>query len=402
MADTSLSAALQGLATPTSESPYAMALSGLSLASPNLITPYTSPGASIGIGLGTMLANALLGHMAKRDALNETLATNKYANEMLSAPSSMDRTGYLENLAAQGVGSSTIGKLSTLGAALAAQQRMNLATQQAKEQETKSDLLKAFGVAGINAGTLSLSPEGTLQPVTVPEGELSPKEMRDVQKARLIAQAQAEAKAPAQKAKDQKEQAGKDFTHMRLLANDLASDKRVKNFQLVKAKMMAMESEFAKGSRASIDAMLTNGQQIIQPDSVVTLGEQKKAEDAQSTLDKWRAALANVANPNSRLVEQARREVLEVARDMYEAQAKNYNEATDDALKQGRELGIGDINRAKLKAPRAITGEDKSNLLKIQAFLNQDKTNIAAGKPSISEATKLDLLNQLNEISGTE
>lgn len=119
MAD-SLYEALAGLQASPAETPYGIASQSLAATTPQLFTPYTSPGAAVGIGLGSVLLQSLLGYQAKQSALENTLQANSLANQMLKMQTPEERTSFLSGLDV----SPTIGsKLSSLSLALSQQEQ---------------------------------------------------------------------------------------------------------------------------------------------------------------------------------------------------------------------------------------------------------------------------------------
>ena len=73
MAAEDITAALQGLQFAPIESPYGMASAALGKALPNVITPYTSTGKALGVTLGGVLLQSLLGYQARKQAAQNTL-----------------------------------------------------------------------------------------------------------------------------------------------------------------------------------------------------------------------------------------------------------------------------------------------------------------------------------------
>ena len=131
MAD-GLAEALAGLRVSPAENPYGIASMGLASAAPNLITPYTSPGAAVGIGLGSVLLQSLLGYQARQSALQDTIQANSLANQMLKMQTPEERTSFLGGL---DVSPDIGGRLSTLSLALSQQEQARRAAQAEKLAE---------------------------------------------------------------------------------------------------------------------------------------------------------------------------------------------------------------------------------------------------------------------------
>lgn len=131
MAD-GLAEALAGLKVSPAENPYGIASMGLASAAPNLITPYTSPGAAVGIGLGSVLLQSLLGYQARQSALQDTIQANSLANQMLKMQTPEERTSFIGGL---DVSPDIGGRLSTLSLALSQQEQARRAAQAEKLAE---------------------------------------------------------------------------------------------------------------------------------------------------------------------------------------------------------------------------------------------------------------------------
>ena len=148
MAD-GLAEALAGLKVSAAENPYGIASIGIGSAAPNLITPYTSPGAAVGIGLGSVLLQSLLGYQAKQSALQDTIQANSLANQMLKMQTPEERTSFIGGL---DVSPDIGGRLSTLSTAL---------TQQDLARKAELDLVGGRETAKLKAmGEFYATPEG--------------------------------------------------------------------------------------------------------------------------------------------------------------------------------------------------------------------------------------------------
>jgi hypothetical protein len=145
MAD-GLAEALAGLQASPAQNPYGIASMGLASAAPNLITPYTSSGAAVGIGLGSVLLQSLLGYQARQSALQDTIQANSLANQMLKMQTPEERTSFIGGL---DVSPDIGGRLSTLSLALAQQEQARRATQAEKLAELTT------------AADFELGPKGT-------------------------------------------------------------------------------------------------------------------------------------------------------------------------------------------------------------------------------------------------
>lgn len=119
MAD-GLAEALLGLNFTPAQDPYGLAQQAIAKTTPDLISPYTSTGKAVGIGLGSILLQSLLGYQARQSALQDTLQANSLANQMLKMQTPEERTALIGQ---EGVPSAIGSRLSTLATALTAQEK---------------------------------------------------------------------------------------------------------------------------------------------------------------------------------------------------------------------------------------------------------------------------------------
>ena len=96
MADTSLRDALSGLNVPAAENYWGIGATTLGEIAPKLINPYGKVGTNLGIGLGSVLLTALLGYQARQTAAEESITTNKLANELMSLNTPEQRLARIE------------------------------------------------------------------------------------------------------------------------------------------------------------------------------------------------------------------------------------------------------------------------------------------------------------------
>lgn len=119
MAD-GLAEALLGLNFSPAQDPYGLAQQAVATSTPSLISPYASTGKAIGIGLGSVLLQSLLGYQARQSALQDTLQANTLANQMLKMQTPEERTALISQ---EGIPSAIGSRLSTLATALTAQEQ---------------------------------------------------------------------------------------------------------------------------------------------------------------------------------------------------------------------------------------------------------------------------------------
>lgn len=128
----SLEEALYGLNYTPAQTGYGMASQAIGQATPQLINPYGSTGQAIGIGLGSILLQSLLGYQARSQAAQDTLQANTLANQMMSMETPQARTDFIAGID----DSMQQARLSTLATALTGQER----ARQTKAAEKLLDL----------------------------------------------------------------------------------------------------------------------------------------------------------------------------------------------------------------------------------------------------------------------
>lgn len=127
-----LEEALFGLGSTPMDTGYGIAAQQVGQLGPQLINPYGSTGQAIGIGLGTILLQSLLGYQARSQAAQETLQLNTLANQMQELATPQARIDFISGLSDPLQQS----RLSTLATALTAQEQ----ARKAKAAEKLLDL----------------------------------------------------------------------------------------------------------------------------------------------------------------------------------------------------------------------------------------------------------------------
>jgi len=111
---------------------------GIGRATPELINPYMSTGAAVGISLGSVLLQSLLGYQARQQAAERTLELNRLSTALTSLPTAQERSQYL-----QGLGDTdplVLGRLGSLAGAL---------TNQELQQKQLLDLERSKKMLGL-------------------------------------------------------------------------------------------------------------------------------------------------------------------------------------------------------------------------------------------------------------
>jgi hypothetical protein len=92
---------------------------GLGAATPTMISPYASTGTAIGVGLGSILLQSLLGYQARQQAAERTLELNRLSTSLLGMKDAQERSDFIGTLG--DTDPLVLGRLGSLSGALAAQ-----------------------------------------------------------------------------------------------------------------------------------------------------------------------------------------------------------------------------------------------------------------------------------------
>jgi hypothetical protein len=139
-----LEEALYGLNMSPADTGYGLATQAVSQATPQLINPYGSTGQAIGIGLGSILLQSLLGYQARQQAARNTLEMNTLANQMQSFATPQERTDFIAGIEDPIQQS----RLSTLATALRAQEQKNTFDVERAKQLKIAELQAAVSPEG--------------------------------------------------------------------------------------------------------------------------------------------------------------------------------------------------------------------------------------------------------------
>jgi hypothetical protein len=132
-----LEEALSGLNYTPLETGYGIAAQNVGQMAPKLINPYGSTGQAIGIGLGSILLQSLLGYQARQQASRDTLELNSLANQLMTKATPEARTEFIGGVSDP----MNQARLSTLSTALMQQEAARKAKVADKllELETSAD-----------------------------------------------------------------------------------------------------------------------------------------------------------------------------------------------------------------------------------------------------------------------
>jgi hypothetical protein len=168
MAGEDLYSALSGLQYSPYETPYGTAASTIASATPNLINPYGSTGQAIGIALGGTLISSLLGYQARQQAAQQNLAMLPALKSAFTAQTPEELEGVLKRPEAE--------RLVPYAPQLYGQ----LLKQKAAQQGAALDLQKSLLLEGLKQGYKPSDPTLAGLFAETSDGELTPKEKREL------------------------------------------------------------------------------------------------------------------------------------------------------------------------------------------------------------------------------
>jgi len=332
-----LEEALYGLNFTGADTGYGIAAQQVGQLGPKLINPYGSTGQAIGIGLGTILLQSLLGYQARSQAAQDTLQLNTLANQMQTLETPQARTDFIGGLEDPMQQS----RLSTLATALTAQ-----------EQARKADLLKLRGVAdlevqkqrAIEAG-VGLEELPALDkvrkerlanifgaPATDAGGISLPEASQAVDAASMLAnpemqqvltKPQREALAARAKLTDQqREETDK-------LRREFSGLPEVKNYSLIDTAARVVTKAIKDPSAVATQELVRRAVQLVEPGMAVREGEQAAIMSSQSIPDQFKGQLQRALTGEGGLQEDVRAGILRIAQRAYESQAERYKATKD-------------------------------------------------------------------------
>lgn len=98
MAGEDLYQSLGGVNFAPTETPWGIGATTLAQSTPLMISPYASTGQALGIGLGSVLLQSLLGYQAQKEAAQQSLTANTIANQMLQESDAQKRLNLIQSL----------------------------------------------------------------------------------------------------------------------------------------------------------------------------------------------------------------------------------------------------------------------------------------------------------------
>lgn len=355
-----LEEALYGLNFSPAQTGYGIGQQALAQATPQLINPYGSTGQAIGIGLGSVLLQSLLGYQARQSALQDTIQANSLANQMLKMQTPEERTSFIGGL---DVSPDIGGRLSTLSTALTQQDLVNraaLAQQQGKfKQDVTLEAIKQGYVpkayadmfevptpaepVGISSDAVTGEASITV-PSTVNGMPLTPKEKRDLEKKAVEIQMGEQAKAP---------QVKEDFYTREYTRLKAPGEEYSKVAQLFNSAVELAKQDTIASAQTLAKLMVKIPDQA----SVVSRAEQDAAADVQTVRRKYSNMIDKLIAGGSGFDQQAYNDMLAAAKTFVDASGKNYNQ-----------LAQGSIQRAKKRNYITAETDDMSDFLPVPLY----------------------------------
>jgi len=229
-----LAEALQGLNYTGADTGYGIAATTLGQMTPQLINPYGSTGQAIGISLGSVLLQSLLGYQARQQAASDTLELNTLANQLMTQATPEARTEFIGGVSDP----RNQARLSTLSTALTTQ-----------EMETKRKLAEAVG---LETGKMKALQEFYASPEGAKVREFELRKIREEGEARRTPLedwlAREEARKARELAVEKEKQTGRiDLTNLRNKAESgLQEDQQAwkTEFQRIQNDFVAAQNKF--------------------------------------------------------------------------------------------------------------------------------------------------------------
>lgn len=355
-----LEEALYGLNYTPADTGYGLAAQQVGQLGPQLINPYGSTGQAVGIGLGTILLQSLLGYQARQESARSTLELNSLANQMQELTTPKARTEFIGGVEDPLYQS----RLSTLATALNAQEA-------ARKAKVADKLLE-----------LQTGAEFEFSP-------LGEKLFKRKQEAEL---AQIAANKKGVDVKDAWESIGKEDQTKLVTAKGQIAELRdlAKTFQSLDS--TALSKGIAELNPSSKTAMAIARMNILVPTTARLMGEVGNLAQAEqerlikSTLGDWRSGTESIANRLNQLANSAN--------NIIENKLKTY----EIASKYGIAGVLADLQTTKNTATTPLTTDLAATTSTVNNSIS--RLQAVASNPAASEATKAAALVEINKLLG--
>ena len=344
-----LAEALQGLNYTGADTGYGIAATTLGQMTPQLISPYSSTGQAIGISLGSVLLQSLLGYQARQQAASDTLELNSLANQLMTKATPEARTEFISGVSEPGYQS----RLSTLSTALMQQEIARQAELTAKrgvaELEVDMARAKEMGVPFSQLSEFDKQREARRAALF----GTTPSATRDVfaaptigsqeDAAGILARPEAqqlltkpEREALAAQAKLTSDRRGEADS----LRKEFNALPEVKNFSLIDTAAKVVSQAVKDPSAVATQELVRRAVQLIEPGMAVREGEQAAIMASQSIPDRVKGELQRALQGEGGLQAETRAGIMRIAQRAYEAQAERYKATKDFYEGLATERGI--------------------------------------------------------------
>jgi len=305
-----LEEALLGLNYTGADTGYGIAAQTLGQMTPQLINPYGSTGQAVGISLGSILLQSLLGYQARSQAAQDTLQANTLANQMMSMTTPQARTDFIGGLEDPMQQS----RLSTLATALTAQ-------EQARKLKT-STLLDELRTKG----EFEMGPLGT---------QLY---QRDLDKQAAIQEAVTQRVLDAERLRQAGKGDGTD-SETQKLRREFNTRPEIKGYSKIRDAAAVVQLAEKDPSAVASMELAKRAVHLIEPGLAALQGEVNAVENSASIPGAFKAKLKKALIGEGGLDESVRKGIIDMAKRSYNVAAQSYEETRkfyeDEALAAG-------------------------------------------------------------------
>jgi len=408
MADTSLTSALQGLSFSPSDTGWGLAQGVLAKTAPNLINPYGSVGQNLGVGLGAILIQALLGYQARSEAMDQTLAAADISNRMMTeATTPESRIDFLKGLGSQDVDTDVLRKVSGLATALNAQEKLTALEDEKRkkvaEAEVAASIAKNEGIplenvpdflAGrqeaIKAQREALTAGTTGAPGTVG----APGGARDMP---IQFKTQDEIKAGIEAGKREQDMAQRRITNIKESRNSIQQDQTYKDVQELRANLETAKDLATKKTPKADDTLILLAERIGNPGNQVTDPEFRRGSTIQNFADRIAGEARRMLAAEGQLSDPARQQILDVVSSVADRKMERFNSRVTSELDFLKRQGVTDLRISDISPSKLFLTKESANRFNaaIQAARNQLDALNAPGVPKTAETLKrMEVLQQ--------
>lgn len=372
MAETSLTSALEGLSFAPSDTGWGLAQSVLAKTAPNLINPYGSVGQNLGVGLGAILIQALLGYQAKSEAMDQTLAAADISNRMMKeATTPESRIDFLKGLGSQDVDTDVLRKVSGLATALNAQEKLiSLEDEKRKkvaEAEVAANIAKTEGIplenvpdflAGrqeaIKAQREALTTGATGAPGTVG----APGGPRDIP---IQYKTQDEIKAGIEAGKREQDMIQRRLSNIKESRNSIQQDQAYKDAQDVRANLLSAQDLAKQKTPKADDTLILLAERIGNPGNQVTDPEFRRGSTIQTVADRIAGEARRMFMAEGQLSDPARQQILDVVTSVADRKMERFNSRVNSELDFLKRQGVSDITVSDISPSKLYLTRESAN-----------------------------------------